>query len=422
MRWRHWFRNELGQLRPHWVSRERPPGRGRLRPRLEQFEDRTLLASYTAATVSDLIKDINAANKAGGSNTITLVANTTFDLTEVNSNTDGPTGLPVITADDNLTIVGNDDTIDRSTAQNTPAFRLLDVASGGSLTLENLTLQNGLEDGSKGSSAEGGSVYNQGTAVLSGVTVQQNLAEGRAGKNGTKEHIDGFNGQDAAGGGIWSNGSLTLENSTVIENNRALGGTGGAGYAYALTIQGQGYISGIGGTGGNGSGGGLYVAGGTVDITNSTLSSNAAQGGTAGLTDEIPTWLQSTGGDGSGGGLTIAAGTVNLTGAFVTNNTAQGGGVHYGFDPNTVVEPGGGFGGGLCVAGGTANLSSDSVESNWAQDGLGFIPGIGLFTGGGAGGGIGIASGATVYIDGFTVNNTIDNGPDDIDGTYILQS
>jgi hypothetical protein len=35
-----------------------------------------------------LITDINAANKAGGSNTITLAANTTFDLTKVKSNAD----------------------------------------------------------------------------------------------------------------------------------------------------------------------------------------------------------------------------------------------------------------------------------------------------------------------------------------------
>ena len=51
--------------------------RGR-RPSLEQLEGRTVLSSYTAATVSDLIADINASNKAGGSNTITLVAPNDF--------------------------------------------------------------------------------------------------------------------------------------------------------------------------------------------------------------------------------------------------------------------------------------------------------------------------------------------------------
>src|SRR5205807_1411286 len=69
-----------------------------LRLRLEQLEDRHLPSSYTAASVSDLIADINAANLAGGSNTIALVAGNPFSLTAVNNTTDGRTGLPVIAA------------------------------------------------------------------------------------------------------------------------------------------------------------------------------------------------------------------------------------------------------------------------------------------------------------------------------------
>ena len=47
------------------------------------------LASFTAATVSALIADINAANTAGGANTITLTAATTapYVLTAVNNTT-----------------------------------------------------------------------------------------------------------------------------------------------------------------------------------------------------------------------------------------------------------------------------------------------------------------------------------------------
>jgi hypothetical protein len=102
-----------------------------------------LLSSYTAATVSDLIADIKAANAAGGSNTITLAKKAVFTLTQVNNTSDGDNGLPVIASGDNLTIVGNNDTIERSYASGTPEFRLFDVASGASLTLENLTVQNG---------------------------------------------------------------------------------------------------------------------------------------------------------------------------------------------------------------------------------------------------------------------------------------
>src|SRR5262249_52566526 len=63
---------------------------------LERLEDRTVLSNFNAATASDLIADINAANAAGGTNTITLTAKTTFDLKTVSNTTDGPTGLPVI--------------------------------------------------------------------------------------------------------------------------------------------------------------------------------------------------------------------------------------------------------------------------------------------------------------------------------------
>src|SRR5262245_2941922 len=155
--------------RPRHLSCSRA-GRRRSPLILEPLEDRTALSNFNAATVSDLIADINAANAAGGTNTITLTAPTTspYVLTAVDNTTDGPTGLPVITGGskpDTLTIIGNRDTIERSTASGTPAFRLFDVASGASLTLQNLTLQNGLAFGS-GSSAEGGAIFNQGTLVL----------------------------------------------------------------------------------------------------------------------------------------------------------------------------------------------------------------------------------------------------------------
>ena len=188
-----------------------PPQRRRPRLSLEGLEERALPSSYAAAGVADLIADINAANAAGGSNTITLVAGTTFTLTAVDNTTDGATGLPVIAANDNLTIAGNGDTIARSTASGTPAFRLFDVASSGSLTLNNLTLQGGLAFGA-GASAEGGALYNQGTLILSGVIVHNNT-------------VQGSTSQSAAGGGIYSAGSLTLQGCT-IQNNQAIGGQG----------------------------------------------------------------------------------------------------------------------------------------------------------------------------------------------------
>jgi hypothetical protein len=212
-----WVRS-LFALERSACSPTRRSDRPQRRPRLtlEWLEERALPSYYTAGSVSDLIADINAANQAGGNNTIVLAANTTFDLTAVNNTTNGANGLPVIAAKNNLTISGQGGGI----IQRDPTaadFRLFDVASAGSLTLKNLTLQNGRAVGSA-SSSEGGAIYNQGTLDLNGVTVQDNLAFG--GYDSTTA------GNDAAGGGVWSSGTLTLENVTKVQNNEALGGDG----------------------------------------------------------------------------------------------------------------------------------------------------------------------------------------------------
>jgi hypothetical protein len=214
-----------------WVRRlfARPPRAARtapslFRPRVEWLEVRETPANYNAATAADLIADIGLANTAGGTNTITLSAATSspYTLTAADNTTDGPTGLPVIQGGSNLTILGNGDTIQRSTAAGTPAFRLFDVAAGATLTLRNLTLQNGLASGS-GVSAEGGAIYSRGTLLLDTVTVQNNTAQGLKGTNGTDDPSTnnasggaGGNGGDAFGGGLYvAQGTVTLTNDTL---------------------------------------------------------------------------------------------------------------------------------------------------------------------------------------------------------------
>jgi hypothetical protein len=327
-----WFSQLRNLVRGRWPARRSPSQRPGGRLGLEQLEDRLTPSNFTAASVSDLIADISVANKQGGANTITLAANTTFVLTTGNNTTDGANGLPVITKGDNLTILGNGDLIERTTAivggSVAPAFRLFDVANAGALTLESLTLENGWANGSN-SAAEGGAIYNQGTLVLNGATVQGN---GASGSDGSSNGRNGGNGQDAAGGGIWSKGSLTLENGTLVQSNVAGGGLGGGADWFGDRLPGT------GGNGGNGLGGGVYVAGGTVSLTGATLSSNTAQGGRAGQGA-----VSGANGDGFGGGLYVASGTVSLHNDTVTSNTAAG----------TTS-----YGGGLDLAGGTVYLDA----------------------------------------------------------------
>jgi hypothetical protein len=374
--------------------RPRPPAPKfrRRRPLLESLEDRSLPSTFTAGSVTDLIGDINAANQAGGSNTIVLAANTTFDLTAANNTTNGTNGLPVIAAKDNLAITGQGgDILQRDPAA--PAFRLFDVGGHAALTLSNLTLQYGLASGS-GSAAEGGAIYNQGTLSLNGVTVQNNTAQGGNGSGSGAS----ANGQDAAGGGIWSSGNLTLANGTVIQSNQALGGSGGFGTK---------------GAGGNASGGGVYIGGGTANLTGVTVDGNAVYAGYGAISfyGGYPSYSE-PGGSAFGGGVAVTGGSVTLTSDLLENNAARGGALG-----------GVAYGAGLYAGGeATVSLCDDTVEFNTAY------ADYGLYVG--EGGGIYIASKTTVYLDSFTLANTINNtdgsgtngSTANIDGPYILQN
>jgi hypothetical protein len=436
-----WFHCLLASWKSARCRGLRPqPARQNTRLTLEHLEDRKLPSSYSAANVSALIADITAANTAGGANTITLTAQTTspYALTAKNNptglaaSTAAGNGLPVIAANDNLTIVGNGDTIERTSVVangvTSANFRLLDVAPLATLSLQNLTLQGGYNlygDVDTHVGALGGAIYNQGALTLSGVSVANNQAYGV--------------GEPGSGGAIWSNGSLTLENGTLLEANIARGG--------AAILEGSGGPDGLPSEtfpAAAGLGGAVYVAGGTANITNTTFTGNSAIGG-LGAAYGIPC------GDAFGGALYVAAGQVILTTATVTNNSA--------FVPGYttyVLPPATGYsGGGLYVAGGTVTIANDTVASNWAGYGTNNTPNVGTvvysgYGGGlnvaggtvtltndtvesnlaGYGGGIYIASAATVYLDSFTVANTINNTDStgtngstaNIDGTYSLQN
>ena len=173
--------------------------------------------SWNANNVSDLIAAINAANRAGGSNSITLAYGRTFILTAVNNTTDGPTALPVIAAGNKLTIQGNGATIARSTAPTTPAFRLFDVASGAALTLQNLTLTNGKIVGDTGTDASGGAILNAAGASLT-VKCSTLVSNQVVGGDGAGD-IGGL----GFGGAVWNDGTACFD-TVVFRGNQATGG------------------------------------------------------------------------------------------------------------------------------------------------------------------------------------------------------
>jgi hypothetical protein len=247
---------------------------------VEQLEGRDCPASPTsptAATVGDLIADINAANLAGGSNTIILEAGATFTLSAAYSYGNG---LPAIAANDNLTIIGNNDTIQRK-AKDTTSFRLFDVSPGASLTLANLTLQGGLSRGGDGTRGAGGGAGAGGGIYVEGSTT------------------------DPSGVSV-PGGTANLTNVTLI-GNTAQGGNGSNDQVIRINrLSGSPIIVGPG-AGGDGLGGGIYVgAGASLTMHLCSLSGNTANGGSGGTYKGT----HASDGVGEGGGLYLDAGAV----------------------------------------------------------------------------------------------------------------
>jgi hypothetical protein len=159
-----------------------------------------------------------------GADTIELQAAETYSLDTVdNTSANGPNGLPVVTS--TIIIEGNGATIERSDAQLTPDFRIIEVDATGDLTVNDVTIRNGkTPDGAPGNpggdGGKGGGILNAGTLALNHSTVSNNTT----GSGGESDEDDGGFGGD--GGGIYNSGTLTLHNSTVSGNTTGDGGTG----------------------------------------------------------------------------------------------------------------------------------------------------------------------------------------------------
>ncbi|EMI19833.1 serine protease [Rhodopirellula maiorica SM1] len=269
------------------------------------------------------IEQVNAAG--AGTHSITFASN--LDPIALASN------LPMIVGTgQRITIHGAGNTV---SGQNTA--RLIFVAAG-DVTIENITLKQGLAEGGDGGVGQsgggggagaGGALFvNSGAnVVIRGVTLDSNAAKG--GDGGDTNSAGGGGG----GGGYGGNGGSSAGN----------GGGGGGGF------DGNGGGVATGGDGGGG-GGGLSGNGGVANLTG---------GGGGGGVGDGSSSSSSTGGDGDGG---AAGGTTGNSGA---TGTPGGGGAG---------ELGGGGDGATNGGGGGSSFDGDP-----AGDG-------GTYGGGGGGG------------------------------------
>jgi Ricin-type beta-trefoil lectin domain len=228
-----------------------------------------------------------------------------YALTAANNTTDGGTGLPVITGQ--VSIQGSGATITRSA---TAAFRLLDVASGGSLALSGLTLSNGLaDDGVSG----GGAVFSHGPLTVSQTTFSGNSAPAATGTSGGAIDASGpltvslstFSGNTAQeGGGILSQNTASVTSSTFSGNTATIFG-GGA----IVSVVGTLTVTGSTFSGNTGPGGGAIDNDATAHVSNSTFTGNTAGG--------------------NGGGAIGNFGTATITqSTFSGNSSAFGANLH----------------------------------------------------------------------------------------------
>ncbi len=343
--------------------------------RLELLEDRQLLSNFTVTDGSDtagsstdvtLRYAITQAIEAGGSSTIGF-SRTMENLTNntITPSTNDPSGANVYgpTA---FVINGASITIDGSgdpglVLSGGDAMRLFAVTSTGTLTLEDLTLSDGLAAGGAGGSSNyggggggaaglGGAVYNDdGAFTAEGVTFTNNTAQGGAGGS------VGFDGAGFGGGGGGLGGSG--QSGGTPGGNHATGGSLGGGHGGSSRSDGD-----AGGFGGGGGGGGASAARG-------------GNGGSGGF------------GGGGGGGTAYSGIRHGASGGFAGfgggpggsgGNLANGGG-----------GGGAGLGGGIFSNGGSVTLVNDTFTGNTAAGGAGGLASGGNSSPGATGQGLG---------------------------------
>lgn len=175
-----------------------------------------------ACNESALVTAVTAANAAGGG-TVTLTPGCTYTLTSSHGNdgVNGPAGLPLIATP--ITFEGNANTIAR--ASTAGAFRIAQVSTTGGITLKAVTLSGGLATTTGHNN--GGGILSFGAVTLTGSQLSGNTAGGLGGalySTGTPAAATftsstvKTNTANQAGGIASVNGTLTITSSVVTAN------------------------------------------------------------------------------------------------------------------------------------------------------------------------------------------------------------
>jgi Immunoglobulin I-set domain/Immunoglobulin domain len=345
---------------------------------------------------------------------LTPLSGTTIDAAGHNVTISGGSSAQILNVSGNLTLIG----LTLSNGKSTSAGGALHVNPGGEVvarncvfTGNNVTGANGTVgaagttnalnagdggNGTAGSPAFGGAIWNGGRLTLIACTLSNNTATagngGAGGAGGSSSDSLGLAGNGgnggpgggAYGGAIYNGGNLILLNCTLSGNSSA-GGSGGAGGAAGTGAFGG--RAGEGGTGSNGDGGGIHNDG-SMSINGCTFSANTSKGGNSANAGTQSSGAGSAGlhgADGVGAGLGSTSWAAITNSTFYGNITTGGNGGNGGPGTGTLSRGGTGGNGGYGVGGGVQNsgtmaLVNCTLSGSGAYGGTNGVAGTGAFS------------------------------------------
>ena len=341
----------------------------------------------------------------GGAGTITfssIISASPHSITLLSGLPDLPNGLTINGPGPQLL------TVTRSAGA--PPFRIFNIASGSTVTISGLRIDNGLAQGANGTTFDnagrglGGGISNGGTLTLKNCLLSNNKAKGGDGADGSFDnggsHVAGL-GAVGWGGGLYSGTASTLNASdcTFLLNN-AVGGTGGDNPQAGTPNTPE-----ASGSGGQAAGGGIYALAATnTTIVRCTFASNSVTAGSAGSATNA-NGFGNDGGDALGGG--IAGNPVIINSTFNGNSVRPGNG---GAGSDASVSGFAGFASGGALRGDTGALTNCTIAGNQVFDGL---DGAGNPTDApGQGGGIWFLDDTTTLRNNIIANNSASDSPD----------